>query len=360
MQLNGCFGAYRLNLRPTEKFHKAQSIQVYTGILAKIMIYFKLAFFHQFRDEKGQILSLAINRRSLGHYVWRYNRCRDDNSTEFKANMQFLYRITHRFYSKNYRAHQSYTNEMSFLLHQRGLFDGKKFDFKAFIHEVHAQAPLKGCFYKIKKDKTTVGYLLGTIHVGNELFLNLNPKINKALSKSPIIAGESEIDKIGQNKIKIKKNIKGKRNKFLKLVRITNEKSGLSFDFGLEKCIHKKIQTMLPKELVALETLEEKVEYFNFIIKEFDITAKPAAKGCYKTFRSLLQGNEKAAANEVELALKNSDAPYLLKRNQAMFHRVIPLFDKGRTFILVGDLHLHGTPGLRNLFAAKGYTLKRL
>ncbi|QLH34851.1 MAG: TraB/GumN family protein [Parachlamydiaceae bacterium] len=49
-------------------------------------------------------------------------------------------------------------------------------------------------FYKIQKEGKTAGYLLGTMHIGNELLINLNPKIRKALSKSKIIAGEEPID----------------------------------------------------------------------------------------------------------------------------------------------------------------------
>ena len=189
---------YRLSMSPNQPFRQSQSIQVYKGIVGKIMLLLKLALSQQFEDENGKLVILAVNKKSLAHYIWRHNRCRDVERGLYSPRMGSLYKISHRVFTVKNQAHKSYTREMCHQIGKRALLNKESIKINDFVEKVRKQAPLIGNFYKIKKDGKTLGYLLGTIHVGNELLLNLNPKINKALSKSKIIAGEQPIDEIGK------------------------------------------------------------------------------------------------------------------------------------------------------------------
>ncbi|QLH34854.1 MAG: TraB/GumN family protein [Parachlamydiaceae bacterium] len=132
--------------------------------------------------------------------------------------MASSYGASHNLFNSSYFKYKSLTNETCYQLNQRSIFDGKLLNIDDFIKHVHAQAPLKGLFYKIQKDGQTVGYLLGTMHLGNELFSNLNPKILKAISKSKIIAGEEPIDQMGKKKFVPEKNIEKKFALFSKIL----------------------------------------------------------------------------------------------------------------------------------------------
>src|SRR5260221_11500101 len=112
MNLVKNFAGFRLAMEPNLPFRKAQSIQVYTGIIGKIMHLLKLAFHQQFKDERGRVITLAVNARSVAHYIWRHNQCRDDQPRQYVKNMKSLYKISHQFFHKKYRAHKFCTEEM--------------------------------------------------------------------------------------------------------------------------------------------------------------------------------------------------------------------------------------------------------
>lgn len=50
-----------------------------------------------------------------------------------------------------------------------------------------------GCFWKVKKDNVTVGYLLGSIHLTPEYLLDLNSRIRKCFQKSARLAVELDV-----------------------------------------------------------------------------------------------------------------------------------------------------------------------
>ncbi|QLH34850.1 MAG: hypothetical protein HWD61_00845 [Parachlamydiaceae bacterium] len=85
------FGGYRLAM--TSDYHISESIQVYKGLIAKLMVCLGLAFAQQIFDATGRaVQTLAVNKRSLSHYIWRYNRC-NGSSDQMKA----LYNASHVF-----------------------------------------------------------------------------------------------------------------------------------------------------------------------------------------------------------------------------------------------------------------------
>lgn len=76
--------------------------------------------------------------------------------------------------------------------------------------EVKIKGPLKeptGCFWKIKKNDLTVGYLLGSLHLTPNYLLDLNSRIRKCFEKSNRLAVEmditrQDIEKKGHGKVK--------------------------------------------------------------------------------------------------------------------------------------------------------------
>lgn len=359
MELVSNFIGYRLAMTP--EFQQAESLQVYKGIIAKIMVLLNQAFTQQILDETGRTITLAVDKKSLGHYVWRHNRCRYDAPDVQAANMQKLYQMSH----KKHQAHKYYTDETAYLLAQRGLFNAKPLKIDDFIKIVKEQAPLKGCFYKIKKDSKTVGYLLGTIHLGNELLLNLNPKVNRAIDKSQVIAGELPIDRLfnGTIMISIKNHLQKKHKEQSEIQNYIFKKARINRAMGIEKNLLNRA-TSGPgesKKFIGLETVEEqqrclnqeiekrKTVKFNSIILYF--VGQIAARVVKNLYRNVLSGSEKSSKKDT----------ILLNRNHIMAERAVPFLqgDK-RTFIAVGNAHLHGEEGVCNLLKAKGYTLKQI
>lgn len=359
MNLVKNFVGFRLTMEPNQPYRKAQTIQVYTGIIGKIMHLLKLAFQQQFEDEAGRVITLAVNTRSVAHYIWRHNRCRDDQSQQYHKNMRSLYRTSHQYFHKNYRAHKSYTKEMNNLIGERALFTKKTIKIDHFRDSIQKQAPLIGNFYKIKKEDKTVGYLLGTIHIGNDLLVNLNPKINKALSKSKIVAGEQPINEIGQRNFVPRKDVEKKYQVLCKVLLRSMKKTGLNFKSGLEICLHDKIQKMENKpRLVGLETPEEKDDDLNLFLEVMDEKEKFVSKELATMYRDILSNNE--AGLNAAIANLNRIKNYaesIKNRNQRMVDRADPFLQEDRTLIAVGNLHLPGEDGMINLLKAKGYTL---
>lgn len=355
MTLVSNFGGYRLSMASNQEFQLAESIQVYKGIIAKLMVFLDLAFYRQFLDKNGQTITLAVNKRSLGHYTWRHNRCRDDG-VQYSKNMANLYRISHQIFHKKYQDHKFYTKEMCYQIAQRILFPKKLLSFSEFFKKVQEQAPLRGCFYKIKKDGETKGYLLGSIHCGNELLLNLNPKINKALAKSQIIAAEKRIDQIGKTVFIPKEHHKKKNSFFIKNLKQDMRKVHLNFDFGIEKCIHKKIQTLhgSSKELVGLETDEELHHDYSIFLEELDLSSDN--NDGLSEFRNILSGDVDTTTELANEYQKTEHGANMIKRNHNIVERAEGYFKKGRTFIIAGDLHLKGDQGIKKLFEAN-YTI---
>ncbi|QLH34848.1 MAG: hypothetical protein HWD61_00835 [Parachlamydiaceae bacterium] len=91
------FGGYRLAM--TSDYHISESIQVYKGLITKLMVCLGLAFAQQIIDATGRaVQTLAVNKRSLSHYIWRHNRFKDlqTRSDLMKAN----YIASHQFLIK--------------------------------------------------------------------------------------------------------------------------------------------------------------------------------------------------------------------------------------------------------------------
>ena len=151
---------FRLAMASNNEFYRSQSVQVYKGLIAQIMVVLKIAISQQFLDDMGKTIVLAINKKSLGHYIWRHNRFYHMDPKAYAKNMQKLYLASHRRYHKKYKYHRACIDDMCFTISQRLLFKDKPRKFNEFLEAVHAEAPLKGRFYKIKKDgKGSVIYL---------------------------------------------------------------------------------------------------------------------------------------------------------------------------------------------------------
>lgn len=362
MELVSNFGGYRLTMATNQEFQQAQSLQVYKGIIAKIMIFFNLAFCQEFLDKEGNKVTVAINFKSLGHYIWRHNISRDDKQQQYTESMSNLYKISHQFFHKKHKSHKSYTKEMCYQIAQRALFKGQPLTVEDFQNLVQKQAPLKGIFYKVKKDDKTVGYVLGTIHVGNELLLNLNPKINKALDKSQVVAGEKSIDKLNQHNFKLKEGLEQNYLNFAKAFNSMLKQSRLESTLSIEKCILKKVQAMQDKpKLEALETDDELNESTNLLIELYDKQEKGNSNEIYQIFQNVLSGDEKFVEAQLDSFKDNKIGANIIQRNSKIVDRAEHYFQKNRTFIAVGYLHLIGEHGIKHLFEKKkGYTLARV
>lgn len=364
MSIISNFGGYRLSMNSDKPFRQSQSIQMYSGIIARIMVLFRLAFFKTFKDQKGQIRVFAINRKSLAHYVWRNNYCTERTTINYDQSMKLLYQAGHHCLKSNYSIFRSYITKTAELLESRNIEKSETCTLENFVKKIQQMAPLKGYFYKIKNENKTVGYLLGSIHIGNELMANLNPTIRKAILKSSIIAGEEDIRAMGKKKFKIKENlldIKKRNDLFMSDVIATSK---LSFDLGMEKCILKGIQERHDKkECVGLETDEEKEDSLNLglQVSKPNLSKTKSVKQLLKNFTKVLDGDTnflykvyRQEQKENQLFFKN-----LVERNKKMTERAVPYFEKGRTLIVVGAGHLYGEEGMIHLLTTKGYKLNR-
>lgn len=349
------FSGYRLAM--SSQYDQATSLQAYKGIIAKVMIALDLAFKQEFLDDKNQVVTLAINKKSLGHHVWRHNRYRELAPKKYRDLMVKSYQVSHHRFAENFSNHRYLTQETSSLMNERNLFSKGPMKLKEFIDHVHKEAPLKGNFYKIKKEGKTVGYLLGTIHSGNELVTNLNPQINKALKKAQVIACERAFD--DQTPFTPRNDLKEKYARFAKEHFQAIKTAKLESKFGIEDCLSQIVDK--EKEVVALETIEEKDESLNLLLEEANESEKISPKEISESYRNVLTGKE---TSEKEYEKYQKECPRSLSnchaRSQRMTERAEPLMQRGRTFIAVGDFHLHGKEGMRSLFESKGYKLKKV
>lgn len=361
LKLTPEFAGYRLAL--TENYNRAESLKVYQGLLAKFMVNLDLAFYQQLIDETGKTVTLAVNKRSLAHYVWRHNRLADHSPEERTSEMLALYKIYHRFFHERSHDYYLFTTEMVYQLGLRGFYNREKIKINDFVKTVNDEAPLKGHFYKIKKDEKTVGYLLGTSACGNELLLNLNPRINKALKKSQIIAG---IDTLDDGKFPFRDDVVLKGARIIKSIQASTKKARLSEEYSLKDCIKNKVEAQLgnPKEFVSLETKQEVGKSLALLFDESMIPKQTVSKELYKIFQRTLAGDESDIIKEYQNCKINApryiEAQY--RHSKVIAERAEKCLEKGRTFIATENVHLHreGEAGIKNFLIAKGYSLKRI
>lgn len=358
---------YRLAM--TEKYAQAESLKVYKGLVGKLMVKLNLAYYQQLIDETGKTVKLAIHKRSLGHYVWRHNRCRYYAPKERIEQMQALYKISHLHTHKKYSDYICYTKSMSWLLEQRGFYNHNRLELNDFLSLVNQQAPIKGHFYKIKNDEKTVGYLLGTMHRGYGLMDNLNPQINKALEKSRIVAGETILNKPLQDLTAEQEKVEIQYGKAAGgIMELAKAKAY----WGTEKCILRKIKDD-PKEHVGLETNEEREKFLKLVSKDINHeTVKEWTKKeklnpyytklvVYGIFLDYLLGKEfdENEDNE-ERKIFPEECSMMDERNYNMAVRAEGHMKRARTFIAVGEDHLHGKKGIKSILISKGYSLVRV
>ncbi len=82
--------------------------------------------------------------------------------------------------------------------------------FLRYFYKIETRGPIRepiGCFWKIKKENNTVGYLLGSIHRTPNYLLHLNSRIREAFKRSARLAVEIDVTKqkrtnYGTSKIK--------------------------------------------------------------------------------------------------------------------------------------------------------------
>lgn len=360
MVLVSTFFGYRLNISDEKKFQRSKSIQLYRGVIGKLMVALKLAFTQQFLDSDGKQITLAVNKKSLGHYIWRHNRCRDHKNSN---KMKHLYNISHRFFHKKCKIHRHYTREMCFLLDQRKLFKNKSMHFAEFASIVNQQAPLIGEFYKIKNSSNqTVGYLLGTDHFCNKLVNNLNPSINKALSKTRRLCLETSYY-LNKDKIKFEeifnfiKSFDIKSNRIYLIHYKFYKRVNLFQKYDTAICCLKKLAEI--NNLVQLSDLETKEEHQKALERirypknppKLSITAlRTRAKSVHREYLS--------GTFRVSKYLDQVNAE--TERNALMTERFLPFLNQDeRPVAAVGNLHLMGEKSMVKLLEDKGYILTR-
>lgn len=202
--------------------------------------------------------------------------------------------------------------------------------------------------------------MLGTVHVGNKLLLNLNPNINKALKKSPIIAFECKMNRIYSSKIYrilLKREsdpIKREEIKYSLDEQALYKRGGFSNAYGLEACIFRKIQSLKEgnaKEFVGLEPIEEHAAAV--FVKNEPLPVKESDKRIQLNrfrliYRQYLEGTN-FFCEEKEV----------IKRNKNMVEKAESLLSHDRkVFIAVGASHISGENGMQKIFESKGYFLK--
>lgn len=358
MRLINNFIGYRLAVSPGD-YQKAQSLKVYTGLIAKVTIALNLAFKQQLIDDQGQVIKVAISKMSLGHYIWRHNQCRDLGPQKYKEAMDIRYQNAHHASAAIRKNNRVLARETSRLISQRSIFKNQPITLDNFVKLVQNQAPLKGHFYKIKKEGKTVGYLLGTVHCGKELMQNLNPEINKAIGKSKIIAGETALDK--DIRVNPRPELTNKYKKYIEKIIAVFKQAQLEVDFGMESCLHRKCkESKEPKIFVGLETVEEKHEIFNLLLEEIDLSRK-MKDAALKVYNNCLSGQPIVK----QYKKFKKDYPRFeqncRKRNRTMTERAISLLQKEeRALIAVGVFHVEGEENMKSLLEAQGYTLKRI
>jgi len=124
------------------------------------------------------------------------------------------------------------------------------------------------------------------------------------------------------------------------------------------------------KELCALETLKEQLAVFDQLSNKDQISLLvdtldnlPMLHEMHEQLiQTYLTGNlDEIYQQSMELQTADHDLSQRLndtlidQRNIRMFNRMLPILNKGRSFIAVGALHLPGKKGLLNLLREQGY-----
>ncbi|MBS0634343.1 MAG: TraB/GumN family protein [Verrucomicrobia bacterium] len=183
---------FRLQMHGDE-YSRGTSIKVYTGLTAKVMTLFGYAKKQDFIDAEGHLRSYAINKKSLGNYMYRLHKCA--NSTSRLEKMEQKYAKSHDKENVSYTSYRHFANLIAKEVDT--CFSKKALHLNEFVTSVETFQPKAlqnspmNVFYKIKnKENETVGYLVGTEHNVTEKKSNLHPKIKQAVLKSTSIAFE--------------------------------------------------------------------------------------------------------------------------------------------------------------------------
>jgi uncharacterized protein YbaP (TraB family) len=126
------------------------------------------------------------------------------------------------------------------------------------------------------------------------------------------------------------------------------------------------------KNLCALETLQEQLAIFDELSNKDQksllvdaLDNLPLLHDMYEQLiKTYLTGNlDEIYHQSMELQASDHDLSQRLRdalidqRNIRMFNRLLPILNKGRSFIAVGALHLPGKKGLLNLLRKQGYVV---
>ncbi len=267
----------------------------------------------------------------------------------------------------------------------------------------------KGRLWKVTKAGLPPSFVFGTMHSKDPRILFLPGIIMQAFNSSSLVVLETSLkdDQIsnsrmimfGANGFSLRREIGEKRftqlNKLaqpygftpqtldrLKVwaaaavlsqppqPRNSNEKSLTLLDRELEKTAHQ-----MKKMVAPLESMQEQlnlfdrmppslqIEYLDQAMKEYaDLDAE-----IERLSNHYLKGRTGWIFCDLEESL-TSVSPALaffmtnqliINRNKTMTNRMIPLFEKGISFVAIGALHLPGEEGVLSLLQSRGYKVER-
>lgn len=267
----------------------------------------------------------------------------------------------------------------------------------------------KGRLWKVTKAGSPPSFIFGTMHSKDPRILFLPGIIMQAFNSSSLVILETSLKEeqlsqsrsimFGENGFSLKREIGEKR--FLKLDKMTqpygfksqtldrlkiwaaaavlsqppqprnsNEKSLTLLDRELEKTAHQ-----MRKAVAPLESMREQlnlfdrmptslqIEYLDQAMKEYaDLDAEIERLSNHylkgRTGWIFCDLEESLTSVSPALAFFMTDQ-LIINRNKTMTNRIVPLLERGISFVAIGALHLPGKQGVLSLLQSEGYKVER-
>ena len=266
----------------------------------------------------------------------------------------------------------------------------------------------KGLLWKVEKldanssaKNIKPSYVFGTMHSEDERIINLPDEINTVFSDASIFAMEMILDE--KNSQEILKGMYFRNGQTLKSV--TNKEIYLqSVEAMAQKGMPEKIVNLMKpwavftvlsmpeqktglfldallyqsalkhgKEVIGLETMQEQLAVFDEMKMEIQVsllkTTLESADDLNKILeetieiylshdlQKILDLNDRYMSLLDEEVANEFNQRLLVDRNIKMAKRMMPLLEKGNSFIAIGALHLPGKTGVLQFLRNVGYTV---
>lgn len=258
-----------------------------------------------------------------------------------------------------------------------------------------------GILWKVEKTGLTPSYVFGTMHSEDPRVINLPEEVNSAFSDAKIFAMEMILDEKNSQQIlqgmyfkdgrtlrsvtseeiyrqsivaMAKKEMPEKIVNLMKpwavftILSMPEQKTGLFLDVLLYQSALKH-----GKEIVGLETMSEQLGVFDEMEMETQVSLLKSTLESSEDLDKILEETiELYLTHDLQKILDLNDRymalldkkvadefnqRLLIDRNIRMAKRMMPLLEKGNSFVAIGTLHLPGKTGVLQILRNLGYNV---